>query len=559
MKRLEINTGLTAWYSLLVLPVFYLAVALWARSAGGPLWLWFNLDPDYFYLLDALNIVNLTTPGHVYHPGTTVQWLGALILKLAHPLSGGEAVTTHVLADPEWYLRLIGTVFVVLNALTALALGTAGAWVFGGPLAAWVLQMAPLISMVVLKNSYHVKPEALLLFTVLALAAVSVLSLKPGFLEKRRTCFAVAFGVVAGFGVATKITALPVFVLPVLVLWGGGGLRSLFLYGVSALAALIVFTAPALGAYEVFFAWLAKVSQGTGAYGGGAGGFVDWTAYPKGVLKLFKRPAFHVVFILSVLTLGGAAWRWRQSRPLPGPEVRLLAGVVAAQLAQVLVVAKQPSAHYLIPSLALIPLALVLVWRLAGSWWGEDGPARRRLGLGMAVLLAALVAAQGYGVLKLAGELAANRDTALSISDDRFPQCARIYTYAVSNQSFALFLGDFLAGSRFSERLAARRPANDYWLEHWWDQSRLVFRGWRGPEDMATVIGRYPCTVFRSGNWPLIQKLLVKTVSGLTFDATCSTRHETIKTMGVDCDGRALDRKRGCRPRPEWRGAIAGC
>ncbi|MCH8236664.1 MAG: hypothetical protein IIC06_00665 [Proteobacteria bacterium] len=541
MKRLEINKGLAARCSLLVLPVCYLAAALWTRSAGGPLWLWFNLDPDYFYLLDALNIVNLTTPGHVYHPGTTVQWLGALILKLAHPLSGAEAVTGHVLADPEWYLGLIGTVFVVLNALAAVALGAAGAWVFGGPLAAWVLQMAPLISMVVLKNSYHVKPEALLLFTVLVLAAVSVLSLKPGLLERRRMGFAVAFGVIAGFGVATKVTALPVFVLPLLVLWGGGGgLRPLFLYGVFALAALMVFTAPALGAYEVFFAWLAKVSQGTGAYGGGPAGFVDWAAYPKGVLKLFKRPAFHVVFILSVLTLAAAAWRRRRGRPLPGPEVRLLAGVVAAQLAQVLLVAKQPSAHYLIPSLALIPLALVLVWRLAGAWWGEGGPARRRLGLGMAVLLAALVPAQGYGVFKLTREHAANRDTALSIGDDRFSQCARIYSYAASNQSFALFLGDFLTGSRFSERLAAGRPANDYWLEHWWDQSRLVFRGWRGPEDMAAVIGRYPCTVFRSGNWPLIKKLLPKTVSGLTFDATCRARHETIKTIGVDCDGRAL-------------------
>ena len=539
MKRLEINTGPAAWSSLLVLPVCYLAAALWARSAGGPLWLWFNLDPDYFYLLDALNIVNLTTPGHVYHPGTTVQWLGALILKLTHPLSGAEAVTAQVLADPEWYLGLIGTVFVVLNALAALALGMAGAWVFGGPLAAWILQTAPLISMVILKNSYHVKPEALLLFTVLVLAAVSVLSLKPGLLERRRMGFAVAFGIIAGFGVATKITALPVFVLPLLVLWGGG-LRSILLYGGFALAALIVFTAPALGASEVFFAWLAKVSQGTGAYGGGAGGFVDWAAYPKGVLKLFKRPAFHVVFILSVLTLAGAAWRRRRGRPLPGPEVRLLAGIVAAQLAQVLVVAKQPSAHYLIPSLVLIPLALVLVWRLAGAWWGEGGPARRRLRLGMAVLLAVLVPAQGYGVYKLTAELSESRRAALSADDAKFDQCARIYTYSVSNQSFALFLADFLTGSRFSERLAAGRPANDYWLEHWWDQSRLVFRGWRGPEDMAAVIGRYPCTVLRSGNWPLIRQLLGKTVSGLTFDATCRARHETIKTMGVDCDGRAL-------------------
>ena len=195
MKRLEINAGLAARYSFLVLPVFYLAAALGARSAGGPLWLWFNLDPDYFYLLDALNIVNLTTPGHVYHPGTTVQWLGALILKLAHPLSGAEAVTAHVLADPEWYLRLIGTVFVVLDAL-------------------------------------------------------------------------------------------------------------------ASLAAVALFTLPSAGAWGDMIAYFAKLGLTTGAYGGGEAGFADWGAYPKNFLKLFKRPALHVVLVLSLVVLA-LTWRRR--------------------------------------------------------------------------------------------------------------------------------------------------------------------------------------------------------------------------------------------------------
>ena len=213
---------------------------------------------------------------------------------------------------------------------------------------------------------------------------------------------------------------------------------------------------------------------------------------------------------------------------------------MAAQLAQGLLVAKQPSAHYMISSYVLIPLGFVLAWRLGRALMAAGGPWPRRFDRGAVVVLAAVIAAQALAVGNLARELSVTRNLALSIGDDRFPQCARIYSYAASNQSFALFLGDFLTGSRFSTRLAARRPANDYWLEHWWDQSRLVFRGWRGPEDMAAVIGRYPCTVFRSGNWPLIRQLLGKTVSGLTFDATCRARHETIKTMGVDCDGRAL-------------------
>ena len=39
-----------------------------------------------------------------------------------------------------------------------------------------------------------------LVLPVSYLAAVSVLSFKPGLLERRRRCFVVAFGVVAGFG-----------------------------------------------------------------------------------------------------------------------------------------------------------------------------------------------------------------------------------------------------------------------------------------------------------------------------------------------------------------------
>ncbi|MCH7936110.1 MAG: hypothetical protein IH994_03335 [Proteobacteria bacterium] len=543
-KRQEIRPrpGLAARWTLLALPLCYIAAALWVRSQGGPSWLWFNLDPDYFYLLDALNIVNLTTPGHVYHPGTTVEWLGALVLRAANPGASADAITGAVLADPETHLRLIGTVFIVLNALGVLVLGAVGWRVFGDLPAAAFLQLAPFISTVVLKHSIYVKPEALLLLTVLMLAAVAVLTLQPGLLERHKGRFAAAFGVIAGFGVASKITAVPVFLLPLFVL---GGVRPRILYGVWALAALIVFTLPALGAYDVFFAWMAKVSHGTSAYGG-APGATDWGVYVKGILKLFKRPAFHVVFILSGLTLIGAWWRSRQGRPAPVPEVRLLAGIWVAQLAHVLLVAKQPNAIYMIPSFVLIPLALVLAWRLMSGMLADRPAAMRVLGPGLAVLLAALVAAQGYGVSKLGRQLGRDHKAALSIDNGRFERCARINLYASSNPSFALMLGDYVTGSRFSERLAVLRPANDYWLEHWWDQSRLVLRGWRGPEDITQVLNRYPCVVYRGTHWyrpphrRILDLLMPKAVPGIKFDAICKAGKETIATAGVDCDGRAI-------------------
>ena len=247
-----------------------------------------------------------------------------------------------------------------------------------------------------------------------------------------------------------------------------------------------------------------------------------------------------MVFILAGLILIGAWWRSRQGRPAPAPEVRLLAGIWVAQLAQVLLVAKQPNAMYQIPSFVLIPLAVVLVWRLAGGMLAARPGAVRVLGPGLAVLLVALVAAQGYGVSKLARQLSRDHQAALSIDNGRFGRCARINLYASSSPSFALMLGDYVTGSRFSERLAVLRPANDYWLEHWWDQSRLVLRGWHGPEDITRVLNRYPCVVYRGIHWRIMDRLLPEAVPGLRFDAQCKAGKETIAAAGVDCDGRAM-------------------
>ena len=497
-SKVVFTPGFLPRWSLAVLPIGYMVMAFWVRAQGGPAWLWFNLDPDYFYLIDSLNIINLTTPGHVYHPGTTVQWLGALILKINQWGASTDALTANVLASPESSLSLISTVFIFINGACALMVGVVGLRVFGGVVAAWFLQMAPVMSMVIFKHSYHVKPEALLLATGLLLAAVSVLSLSPGLLA----------------GAGENI---------------GDGLKAMALYSVAALAALIVFTLPAVGAYDVFFDWMMTVSQGNSAYGGTVP--VDQlAAYPLQVLKLFKRPAFHVVFILGVVAVIFAVRR----RTGPAPEIWLLAGIVVSQFAHALLVAKQANAIYMIPSFVLIPLAFVLVWRLG------EALLSRSLGPGVAVLLAALVAAQGIGVSKLVRETAANRDQALSVNMDLFKGCARVYSYAASSELYALMLADYVTGSRFGGLLGKMIAPGDYWLEHWWDQHRMVFRDWRGPKDMSKVLKGYPCAVYRATDWATIERLMPQVMSGSAIKKICKAGPETIATHGIDCDGKPL-------------------
>ncbi|MBT3305684.1 MAG: hypothetical protein HN377_04305, partial [Alphaproteobacteria bacterium] len=90
----------------------------------------------------------------------------------------------------------------------------------------------------------------------------------------------------------------------------------------------------------------------------------------------------------------------------------------------------------------------------------------------------------------------------------------------------------------FAERLASQGPGNDYWLEHWWDQRRLVFRDWRGPTDMQAALAKYPCVAVRATHWGSIKGLLPETMPGLAFDRMCSTPSETIAVRGADCQGR---------------------
>ena len=432
-----------ARWALLALPACFITAMTVVGTHAGPFWMWYSLDPDYFYLLDALNLVNLTTPGHIYHPGVTVDALGALVLWAAHLGAGADEITNAVLAAPESHLRLISALFIGLNAAALLALGAAGYAVFGNLLPALIVQTGPFLSMVVFKQGYHVRPEALLIFSTLMLCVVTILALGPGVLQRRRFGLAAAFGVVVGFSVATKVTFAPLWLLPVFVL---GSRR-------------------AIGAFETFFDWMTRLTLASDVHGRGAATVIDFSRYPANVLKLFSRPVLHVVFLASVVTLAARWWHGRRGQAAPRPEARALAGVCAAQLAQILLIAKQPSAIYMVPSLVLAALAAALLYRLLVDLRLGAGPARRRYDWTVAAVLASLAVVQAFGVIKTDRELGEKHMAARAVDNDRFKACARIYFLHGSSPSFAFYLASHLTGQTFAGRLAERkcRPTTIGW------------------------------------------------------------------------------------------------
>ncbi len=520
------------WVALLLLPCLNLVSVLVLRDHAGPFWMWSNLDPDYWYLFDSLNMANLNWPGTYHHPGTPLQVLGALVIKAAHPLASGAQLTDIVLTNPERYLHLIHACLVVLNTLALGFAGLCGYLLFRDLVPVLLLQMGPFISTLCIKWMTHVSPEPLLITVVLVLASLALLAIRPGQLEANKTRYAVLFGLLAGFGMATKITSIGIYFLPLFLL---GNIRSLALYGGTAALSMVFFTLPAAGIYGDMIGHINNISVGSTEIGVAKKPFIDLAQYPSELLRVSSRPVFFIVLLTGLSTVGYLLFQSRRHNtdfPVAG---KLLAGLCLGDIVQALIVAKHPSGHYMIPVLTLSTLGMALLYQIWRDQRRRQGTGGRLLKTVFLLLLIGLFGAQTTAGLKLDRQFQSRVAVASQHEDQRFDSCARIYFWAAATPSYALQMGDFMTKNRFTSPLGQLRPANDFWFE----VEAKEFRDWNGPYPLAEIIAAYPC-IYARGAYPgLIRPTLKRLLPDRTFSDACSTpaRHETVLTSGVDCQG----------------------
>jgi hypothetical protein len=369
------------------------------------------------------------------------------------------------------------------------------------------------------------------------------LALRPGAIEANRRSFAIAFGVVLGFGVACKITFAPLFLLPLFLL---GNRKAIFTFAVASFFAFLLFTLPALGAYEQFTDWIVRLFLGSEHHGGGAASVINVENYPRNIYRLFTRPFFSIVFILAVLTLFAARQRGGE---IPGPERQALKGVVLAQMVMVLMVAKQLSSHYMIPAYMLTALSGALLYRIVPTLGLGGTRLRQRFACVFPGLLILIVIAQAFGAAKLDQQLQRMSETALSVDNRRFNACARIYVYSASSPSYALYNGNMQSRLPYSEQLKQLQPENDFWLNIFTSPSPSgEIRDWTGARLLSEVLSGYPCAMFRGSRRGAIAAFLAAEAPKVVYDTSCSTPQEEVFTLGVDCQGRLTDPSRDNRP-----------
>jgi len=426
--------------------LLYLATAwLLAQKLGL-----FTNDPDYQYLLNGLNILELKAPRHFDHPGTPVQLLVAIITAFTWLLTsarqGLSNLPDDVLARPQFYMSCISAVFTV-GVAASMAFFLWSMRKASGTMMPALFALATIIPSYIVYQTFHrVMPEPLLFCATMFLAGLLA---QVAFAPKDQPTtpsLAIWTGILLGFCVTAKVTSIPVLLIILALRSNKARMTSLVATGMSAL----VFLFPVWSLWRPLLRNYFQIATHKGAYGAGAAGIPTLTEIWGNIGVLAGTvPAIFVcpIVYISVLLISRLL-----HRPLPAGFARVLLVCTLIAVVAVMLVAKQPHPYYLISVLPFICLGNALVLFYVCE--------EMRIPKWVALVLTVPLAFWAYLIFSTHADLTSSDASA----DQRLMEIARgngclvVPYYGIQEPQFNLFFGNVSTGERYSDRLSRMYP-----------------------------------------------------------------------------------------------------
>ena len=400
---------------LMALPGLLLAFhAYFTRTVDDSRFL-INTDPDYAYLLSAIDLSRLGKSRMVMHPGTPVQWLSHLLMKARYWLCASKAddFATSVLKNSGAYLNLLHHAFSLMNIALLWLFGFLAYQITRRMGFALLFQSLPfLFAPIAISGFRKVSSDIILVSASLLLAGMllkTVHAQQAHGPSSKRLALAIVFGLVVGFGMATKITFSIMAIIPLVVIPSLLG-KAAFILMTSAVFWLL--TLPISPAIHFFNSFLLKIMTHRGIYGHGPVSLFNLRDFFTNMFSLCRENFTFILFILfSVAIIGfsitASASRERKIQIWKEPHFRALAAVTLVQVVGVLMVARHFKSKYLIPAFALTAAGIYLLNRhmewlkhqqlALGTLWKKAILWRAKL-LGTFIVLSLLNSALSIGV-----------------------------------------------------------------------------------------------------------------------------------------------------------------
>jgi len=351
--------GLRKYLFFIIIPAITCAAFFMLREAQGAYYLHPNSDPAYLYLINSVDVATLQPVRHVDNPGTTVQLLGGVVIRAIAFARGADDIEADVFRNPELYLAAINRVLFALIAIAITLLGFSAYRLTKNISLSLLLQCAPFASWLPVKAMLMVSPEPVLVFTCIFFIILLVWAAEKEIHLKQPALAAVLFAIITAFGLAAKLTFIPLIIIP-LVIISGFKWKALFLLMTVIIFHIILI--PAYKHYDFFLEWTKMMMMNTQQYGQGSPQIIDAGDAFINLLKLMTLE--HPFFIALLFSIGLLAFifadKKRREETGTHPSVRILAGVTLAAIFHTLLVAKNFSPRYFAPSLMLFTTLIYL-------------------------------------------------------------------------------------------------------------------------------------------------------------------------------------------------------
>jgi hypothetical protein len=473
-----------------------------------------TFDPAYGFLFNGLQIAQGNFElGLAQHPGTTLHCFVALNILIIHFFSGGTPLPDDVIANPEFYLKIISYEFVLINTLALFIIGLRTYRRHKNLALSLSLQLLPFVSVQGICFASVVMLEPLLLFIeILILIILSDYAFgNTGKIFNRDLIF---ISVLTAMGIATKVVFIPVFFLSLFYI---DGIRKKWLYAGLVLLSFIIFLIPIYKVLPDFFGWIKNLFLHSGIYGSGEAKIIDAESFTNSIGLIFKENIyFSAGFVLVLVTLFISILPGNRQK-IEGNRLKILSGVALVVICNVIMTAKHYSPHYMIISHNLtvfaIALSVFIYSDLGVLKYLKDITPWKKLAIvfitGFLLLFSLILKINFYHNLECSGL------KTLEYVESKVKDSPRIILAGHNSSPFlesALFFGyAFTGGEKKPEYLNILK--RNYPESYFYNVSEDRIFNWNDEENLADILSRSNTTflysVYENGTIPsaLMEKL----------------------------------------------------
>lgn len=331
-----------------------------------------DADPEYIHLVSSVNI----SEGEfriqsIQNPATPLYVLGACVVKITNWFTTSKTIKEDLILNPEKYIM---TFRIALVALTSIVLLITGLIIYKKTeniSVALMFQFCPFISKDILISSSIINPEHMLIIIGLLYAALIISYLNKSENENDYK-YIFYFSIINALGCATKITFIPLIIIP---LFAIKGIMNKVIYFIMTIILFFVFAFPVTLQLQSFNSWVKGLIFQGGLYGRGNQQIISIHGFLRNISSILNTEMIYaVVFISLLITVclyNIIRFKLKQKKDL---EYRFVFGIIIAYIIGLIMVTKQYADRYLTQSILLTSISIYLIINI----WLKNNPLREK-------------------------------------------------------------------------------------------------------------------------------------------------------------------------------------